>query len=120
MGGICDVGSLADCLIGIFRGVADDSILDHYDRVRRDIYYKTINPMSCENFMRVCRQTADHALRHDGFFDMCATARQDGELAEKAQLVSLLCIMIIMYLLADRRAIIRPRLLVGTETAVAA
>lgn len=88
VGGITDVGGLADCLIGIFHGLADDSILDHYDRVRRDIFHQTINPASSENFMRVCRQDAKHAVKNDAFFPIAKKAATDNDLAFKLQTVS--------------------------------
>lgn len=38
--------------------------------------------------MRVCRQDADHALKHDQFFNFCAKVETDPDLAREAQVVS--------------------------------
>lgn len=38
--------------------------------------------------MRVCRQDADHALKHDQFFNFCAKVETDPDLAMEAQVVS--------------------------------
>ena len=86
-GGIADVGSLADCLIGIHKGLATDGILDHYDRVRRDIYNRVINPISSENFTRLNRQDPEKALENDPFFKLCLKAEQDKEFSLNLQLV---------------------------------
>ncbi|KAK3347418.1 hypothetical protein B0H65DRAFT_460412 [Neurospora tetraspora] len=48
-GGIADVGSLYECLVGIHTGKADDSILDRYDEVWHDI----VNPTSLHNMRRL-------------------------------------------------------------------
>ena len=52
-GGIMDVGSLSQCLIGIDQGQTSDAILDKYDEVRRNIWHEIINPVSSGNFVRV-------------------------------------------------------------------
>jgi 2-polyprenyl-6-methoxyphenol hydroxylase-like FAD-dependent oxidoreductase len=44
-GGLVDVGGLAECLAGINSGRADDSILDKYDEIRRELYHSVINPV---------------------------------------------------------------------------
>lgn len=38
--------------------------------------------------MRLCRQDKDHALKHDKFFDFCAKAEANPDLAKEAQVVS--------------------------------
>src|SRR5271156_5874205 len=38
-GGIVDAGGLSDCLIGLAYGVADESILDKYDEIRRAMWH---------------------------------------------------------------------------------
>ncbi|KAH8675164.1 hypothetical protein BGZ61DRAFT_536443 [Ilyonectria robusta] len=85
-GGIADVGGLADCLIGIHQGCASEKILDHYDRIRRDIYDKTINPLSSENFRRVCKQDGELALQNDEFLKICLKAEKDTEFSRTLQL----------------------------------
>lgn len=88
VGGIADVGGLSDCLIGIDQGLASDSILDHYDRVRRDIYNKTINPLSSENFTKLHKQDPETALQEDEFFKACLKAETDLDLSRHMQLVN--------------------------------
>ena len=45
-GGIADVGSLADCLTAINDDKADQSILEVYNRVRREKWQSYIDPVS--------------------------------------------------------------------------
>ncbi|KAH0342000.1 FAD/NAD(P)-binding domain-containing protein, partial [Aureobasidium melanogenum] len=54
-GGIADVGSLSDCLAGIHKGLANDSILDRYSIVRREKYQEIIDPVSSTNLLRMSR-----------------------------------------------------------------
>ncbi|OQV05092.1 FAD binding domain-containing protein [Cladophialophora immunda] len=85
-GGIADIGGLYDCLLGIHQGLADDSILDQYDRVRREIYDKVINPMSSENFTRLNRQDPEKAMENDPFFQLCLKGESDKEFSKNMQL----------------------------------
>src|SRR5271169_5472388 len=48
-GGLVDAGNLGDCLIGLAKGIAEDSILDKYDEIRRAAWHDVINPMSSSN-----------------------------------------------------------------------
>ncbi|KAI9926753.1 hypothetical protein MW887_003847 [Aspergillus wentii] len=76
-GGLVDVGGLFDCLAGIYDGVANDSILDKYDKVRRAIYEHVVNPVSCDNLRRMFQKDPTTALRDDGFLQMCKKAETD-------------------------------------------
>ncbi len=70
-GGIADVGSLCDSLVGIHTGQADDSILDKYDEVRRRIWHDIINPISSDNMTRLFKYSGpDEAMEKDPFFKM--------------------------------------------------
>ena len=95
-GGIADVGSLVDCLVGIHKGLASDSILDHYDRERRDIYDKVTNPVSTENLKRLNRQDPEKALENDEFFKMCLKGEADTVFSRNLQLVSLPVVLFVM------------------------
>jgi 2-polyprenyl-6-methoxyphenol hydroxylase-like FAD-dependent oxidoreductase len=86
-GGIADVGSLFDCLVGIHQGLADDSILDKYAEIRRKVYFDIINPLSRENFERLWDQDPDTAAEKDEFFQICHKAEKDKELAKELALV---------------------------------
>ena len=68
-GGIADVGSLCDSLVGIHTGQADDSILDKYDEVRRRIWHDIIDPVSSNNMTRLFKYSGpDEAMEKDPFF----------------------------------------------------
>lgn len=86
-GGIVDVGGLAECLEGIQQGLADDTILDKYDEVRRDIYNNVINPVSSSNFLRVSSQDPDKALETDETLKMFERANHDPEVKKQVDAV---------------------------------
>ncbi|GAB1317055.1 hypothetical protein MFIFM68171_07265 [Madurella fahalii] len=70
-GGIADVGSLYESLVGIHTGQADDSILDVYDEVRRRIWHEVIDPISTENMRRLFQYAnPDEAMERDPLFKM--------------------------------------------------
>ncbi|KAK4220856.1 hypothetical protein QBC38DRAFT_540384 [Podospora fimiseda] len=76
-GGIADVGGLYECLLGIHAGLADDSILDKWDEVRRDIWHKVINPISTDNLKRLYQYSGpDEAMEKDPFFIMMKKAEE--------------------------------------------
>ncbi|KAK3939646.1 FAD/NAD(P)-binding domain-containing protein [Diplogelasinospora grovesii] len=77
-GGIADVGSLYDSLVGIHTGQADESILDIYDTERRRIWHEIINPNSTQNMRRLFTLDADTAVEKDPFLNMLRKI-QDGE-----------------------------------------
>ena len=89
-GGIADVASLIDCLVGIHKGCADDSILNEYDRVRRDNYHNIIDPISTENLRRLTSQDPDTAFENDDCFKLCLAGEKDGDMSRNMQLVSIL------------------------------
>ncbi|KAH8807380.1 hypothetical protein F5884DRAFT_856961 [Xylogone sp. PMI_703] len=84
-GGIADVGGLYDCFMGIHKGQADESILDKYDEIRREIYKNFIDPLSTENFKRIWDQDPDKALENDEFFKLIQKVALDKELSRKFQ-----------------------------------
>ncbi len=84
-GGIADIGSLYDCLVGIYQSKADDSILDKYDEVRRRIYNEIINPVSSSNIVRLFGQDPDTALDDDDFLKLCKKAEADPEFSRNFQ-----------------------------------
>lgn len=86
-GGIADVGCLFDSLIGIHEGLADESILDTYSKVRKYIWTEIIDPMSRENFRRLHDQDPNHACDNDEFFQVLIKAESDPELAQELALV---------------------------------
>ncbi|TIC90435.1 Para-nitrophenol 4-monooxygenase [Colletotrichum higginsianum] len=55
-GGIVDVGGLADCLLGIWHGRADESILDLWSEKRKEKWYNITDKVTTDNFMKTtCR-----------------------------------------------------------------
>ena len=87
-GGICDVGSLYDCLAAIYDNKADDSILDIYDQVRRQKYKEIIDPVSSGHIRRLFDQDPETALENDEFLQQCKQAEADPEFSRKFQNVS--------------------------------
>ncbi|CVK98711.1 related to monooxygenase [Fusarium mangiferae] len=81
-GGILDVGGLYDCLYGIATGQADESILDHYSDVRRQIYRDFTDPLSTENMKRLLSDP-EEALEKDQFLQLCKEAATNPEVADK-------------------------------------
>lgn len=86
-GGLVDVGNLYDCLIGIHLNLADDSILDKYDEVRREKYSNFIDPVSSAN-LRMLINDPDKSTDIQDFVATLANASKDDELSQKMQLVS--------------------------------
>jgi flavin-dependent dehydrogenase len=86
-GGMVDAGNLADCLIGLAEGIANDDILDKYDEIRRAMWHKIINPVSSDNILRMHSQDPDKALENDEFLKMLVKAETDPELMEQMILV---------------------------------
>jgi hypothetical protein len=87
-GGIADVGSLYDCIIGIHTGQADDSILDKYDQVRRKIWHDIINPVSSSNMRRLIDLDADTAVEKDPFLQLLKRMETDKKLQLEMSKVS--------------------------------
>ena len=86
-GGISDVASLADCLLGIHEGKAGLDILDKYDQIRRRIFNDIIEPTSSENLKRLRNEPHIVELT-DSFFIMARQAATDPDVAERLKLVS--------------------------------
>jgi 2-polyprenyl-6-methoxyphenol hydroxylase-like FAD-dependent oxidoreductase len=79
-GGIVDVGGLSDCLVGLSEGVADPSILDKYDEIRRAMWHDVINVVSSANIRRLNDQDPDKALENDDWLKGLAEAEKNPEL----------------------------------------
>lgn len=84
-GGIADVGCLYDCLVGIYNGYVDDSILDKYSEVRRQKYIDIIDPMSSKNMARLFTQDPDKALENDEFLKFCKRVEAEPALSNELQ-----------------------------------
>lgn len=66
-GGLVDVGNLADCLTGMHKGLASDSLLDRYNEVRRQKYNDVINPGSSSNMARLWHDP-EEVVKEEPFF----------------------------------------------------
>lgn len=86
-GGMVDAGNLADCIIGIAEGIADDDILDKYDEIRRAMWHKIINPVSSDNILRMHTRDPDKALETDEFLMALKKAETDPQMMEQMILV---------------------------------
>jgi hypothetical protein len=98
-GGIADVGSLFDSLVGIHKGLADETILDKYSEIRKRIWAEIIDPISRENFRRLYDQDPTKAREYDEFFQLCVKGETDEETAKSIVLVSSICLGILHRLL---------------------
>lgn len=78
--GMVDVGGLADCLIGIHSGLADEDILEKYDSVRRGIFQNVVDGITTANLKRIM-QDSSQALENDPFLQACRDAAQSPEKA---------------------------------------
>ena len=76
-GGIADVGSLYESLVGIHTGQANDSILDKYDEVRRGIWHSIIDPGSSTNMRRLIDLDPDEAVEKDPLLKMLSQAQKN-------------------------------------------
>jgi len=79
-GGLVDTGNLADCLIGIEKGLTDDTILERWDEVRREKWHNIINPVSSANIRRLNTLDPDTAVDNDDFFKLLKRAEKDPSL----------------------------------------
>lgn len=82
MTGICDAGSLVDCLWGIDSGEASMDILDLYDEHRRRIFKEVTDAMSTANMERL-HQVPDNMVETDSLFKLLGAAKADSEVAKK-------------------------------------
>jgi len=88
-GGFADALGLSECLVGIFTGQADQSILSKYDEVRMSIYKNFIDPVSTSNFLRVSTSDPDTVLETDPVLASLANAKNDPRLRESFDKVCL-------------------------------
>lgn len=72
-----DVGGLVDCLIGIYKGRADDSILDIYSKVRREKYQQFVDPISSANLVRMHDKDPNTVLQRDEALQMMNSVGND-------------------------------------------
>ena len=79
-GGFVDVGGLFDCLVGIWDGKADDSILELYSEKRIEKYKTIIDPISTQNFQRVFDKEPSTRFERDEFLQVCKKGEADDDI----------------------------------------
>lgn len=68
MTAVLDAGGLADCLIGLYEGKAEEDILDTYAKVRRDKFVEFVDKRSTKNLHRLSKSDPWTVLDTDKFF----------------------------------------------------
>ena len=86
-GGLADVGTLYDCLYGIHKGIADESILDRYSEVRIEKWKNIIDPISSDNMRRMW-QDPQKVKHQDPFLQLCRNLADDKTARQQMLLVS--------------------------------
>ena len=85
--GICDVGSLTDCLIAIHEGKATaDKLLDTYNDVRRRIFEEFVSSTAIRN-MKLTFSTPEEAKKGP-LAQICTRMQEDPSVAESMATVS--------------------------------
>lgn len=82
-GGFVDVGGLADCLVGLWDGRADESILDIYSEKRIEKWRTVIDPISRDNFQRVSDPDPDTRYERDEWLQLCKKGEGDVDFTRK-------------------------------------
>lgn len=85
---VLDVDGLADCLVGIYEGKADDSILDVYADIRREKFLKYVDARSMKNMNRIAHSDPDSVLETDKFLGLLKGLEGDSEATRAFILVS--------------------------------
>lgn len=86
-GGIADAGALYDALVGIHTGIADESILDQYNDIRREKYQTIVDPMSTAHFERLWVKDPDTTIAEDEFLALARKMADDDYLAKQMRQV---------------------------------
>jgi 2-polyprenyl-6-methoxyphenol hydroxylase-like FAD-dependent oxidoreductase len=89
MAAVLDAGGLADCLIGMYQGRADEDILDLYSQVRREKFLKYIDVRSQRNFNRVRNREPDKVMENDKLLKIFQEIEGDAEATKAFLLVSM-------------------------------
>lgn len=81
-----DAGNLFDCLIGVYTGNADETILDEYSKIRREKYQQLVDPISSANLRRLWDTSPEIEQQRDDFFKFCKECEKDVEALKLALL----------------------------------
>ncbi|KPI34748.1 Para-nitrophenol 4-monooxygenase [Cyphellophora attinorum] len=80
--GIVDAGAVSDCLIGVLSGNADDTILDKYSEIRREIFTNFSDKYSRENYLRVIDSHPETLAKRDPFIQACKASETDSVVSD--------------------------------------
>lgn len=101
MTAVLDVGALADCLIGLYEGKADERILDLYADIRREKFLKYVDARSMKNMNRICHSDPNTILETDKFLGILRDLEGDAEGTKAFLLVSRTILLLCPKLVAD-------------------
>ena len=87
-GGLADIGSLYECLVGIHEGKASLDILDKYDEIRQQKFNQIINPVSIANLERMFADP-NTVLEHDQGLQRVIEVGKNAESSRAFQLVGI-------------------------------
>jgi hypothetical protein len=90
MTAVVDTGGLADCLIGMYEGKADEDILDIYAQIRREKFLKYVDARSIKNLNRVAKSDPWTVGETDKFFGILKELEGDPEETKRFLLVRLI------------------------------
>lgn len=88
MTAVVDVGGLADCLIGLYKGLAGEEILDKYSEIRRDKFLRYVDARSIKNLNRVSNSDPETVADTDPFLGILKGLEGDAETTKAFLLVS--------------------------------
>ena len=88
MTAVVDIGALADCLIGLYEGKADEGILDLYADIRREKFLKYVDARSMKNINRLMNVDPYKVLETDKFLQLLKGLEGDDEATKAFLLVS--------------------------------
>ena len=79
MTAVLDVAALADCLIGLYEGKADEGILDLYAEIRREKFLTYVDARSLKNLNRIKKSDPNIVLETDKFLGILRGLEGDSE-----------------------------------------
>ncbi len=88
MTAILDIGGLADCLVGMYEGKADEDILDLYAEIRREKFLEFVDRRSMKNLKRIMNKDPETVLETDPFLRLLKGLEGHDEATKAFLLVS--------------------------------
>ncbi|KIV91818.1 hypothetical protein PV10_06315 [Exophiala mesophila] len=81
--GIVDAGAVSDCVGAVLSGKADETILDKYNEIRRDLFINESDKWSRINYLRVTDPDPETLLERDRFLQTMNAVKGDPAMIEK-------------------------------------